>query len=48
MTAKPFVRKTGLWWHIHIGHTDYVIGVHYTSQDTAFRQAEQLFRKENR
>ena len=45
--TRPFVRKTGLWWHIHIGRTSYVIGDYYASQDTAFRQAERLFRKAN-
>ena len=33
--TRPFVRKTGLWWHIHVGRTDYVLGSYYTSAATA-------------
>ena len=33
--SRPFVRKHGDWWLIHVGRTDYVLGSYYTSAATA-------------
>ena len=47
MSIRPLVRKTGLWWHIHIGRTAYVIGDHYTTNVTAHDAAVRYAAKEN-
>ena len=44
---RPFVRKHGDWWLIHVGRTDYVLGSYYTSAATAHDAAVRYAAKEN-
>ena len=44
---RLLVRKVGPWWHIFVGHGDYALPYHYTTNTDAHDAAQRLAAKEN-